>query len=256
MALIAIAFALVSRSVAGLFTRQILLGLVLGLGAAFVSLQPIMHVNGLQVDPRNLFVGCAGAFAGPVAGMVSFLIAAATRYYEGDPSAYICILSLFLATCAGLAWRALVWKHGNVGPGRLVALGLAISLSYVCTFLLPRDDWRMVFSSAIPFLTMTNAIGTVVLGGFLERERRRRLREENLKDQASVDPLTGLKNRRAFEAAYNAEVLPQTATSGVAFILIDLDHFKRVNDTYGHAAGDRVLAGSPQGWLPACAVPI
>ena len=243
MALTAIAFGLVLKSVAGRPAQQVLFGLVLGLGAAFVSLQPIMFVNGLQIDPRNLFVGCAGAFAGPLGGAISFAIAAATRYYEGDPSAYVCVLSLFLATAAGLAWRSLCWNRGQVGAVHLLLLGLGISLSYVCTFLLPREDWRTVFSSAIPFLTTTNVIGTLVLGGFLERERRRRLREDHLKDQASVDPLTGLKNRRAFEAAYETTVLPQSATLGVAFLLIDLDHFKQVNDTYGHATGDRVLVG-------------
>ncbi|MBB4121892.1 diguanylate cyclase [Martelella radicis] len=243
MALTAIAFGLVLKSVTGDHAQQALFGVVLGLGAAFVSLQPIMFVHGLQIDPRNLFVGCAGAFAGPVGGAISFAIAAATRYFEGDPSAYVCVLSLFVATAAGLVWRSLCWKRGKVGAVQLLLLGLGISLSYVCTFLLPREDWRVVFSSAIPFLTITNVIGTLVLGGFLERERRRRLREDHLKDQASVDPLTGLKNRRAFETAYEATASLQSASLGMAFILIDLDHFKKVNDTYGHAAGDRVLVG-------------
>ncbi|NER61839.1 GGDEF domain-containing protein, partial [Pseudomonas sp. MAFF212428] len=57
--------------------------------------------------------------------------------------------------------------------------------------------------------------------------------------QAQTDPLTGLLNRRAMSAAL--ERLYQ-AQQPFAIIALDIDHFKQVNDTYGHAAGDGVLA--------------
>ncbi|MFL1998871.1 sensor domain-containing diguanylate cyclase [Lysinibacillus irui] len=58
------------------------------------------------------------------------------------------------------------------------------------------------------------------------------------KDQSTVDPLTGVTNRRTMDS-----VLAEWSASNVphAFILLDLDHFKSVNDTYGHAVGDKVL---------------
>jgi diguanylate cyclase (GGDEF)-like protein len=61
--------------------------------------------------------------------------------------------------------------------------------------------------------------------------------------QASQDPLTGLKNRRRFEEELRAE-LARSHRYGVAgaMLMLDLDRFKRVNDTLGHQAGDRVLA--------------
>ena len=73
-------------------------------------------------------------------------------------------------------------------------------------------------------------------------ELRERLAETQR--QALADPLTELPNRRAFEGAL-AEALaacetgPAETTMSVAFV--DLDHFKAVNDTHGHATGDRVL---------------
>lgn len=56
------------------------------------------------------------------------------------------------------------------------------------------------------------------------------------------DPLTGLANRRHFQAALEREV-DRVARSGEAalLLLLDIDHFKRVNDTHGHVVGDRVL---------------
>lgn len=61
-------------------------------------------------------------------------------------------------------------------------------------------------------------------------------------DLSSRDALTGLANRRQFDLALERET-DRVARSGEAalVLLLDIDHFKRVNDTYGHAAGDMVL---------------
>jgi len=63
-----------------------------------------------------------------------------------------------------------------------------------------------------------------------------------LVDLSSRDALTGLANRRAFELALGREI-DRVARSGEAALLLtlDIDHFKRVNDTWGHNAGDQVL---------------
>ncbi len=63
-----------------------------------------------------------------------------------------------------------------------------------------------------------------------------------LVDLSSRDALTGLANRRAFDLALAREI-DRVARSGEPALLLalDIDHFKRVNDTWGHAAGDQVL---------------
>jgi two-component system cell cycle response regulator len=65
---------------------------------------------------------------------------------------------------------------------------------------------------------------------------------DGLCDLSLKDPLTGLSNRRYFNAELEAEI-DRVARSGEAALLLmlDIDHFKSVNDTYGHAAGDQVL---------------
>lgn len=61
-------------------------------------------------------------------------------------------------------------------------------------------------------------------------------------DLSSRDALAGLANRRAFEAALNREI-DRVARSGepALLLILDIDHFKRVNDTYGHQIGDLVI---------------
>ena len=63
-----------------------------------------------------------------------------------------------------------------------------------------------------------------------------------LAEQATTDPLTGLHNRRSFSEHLDRELLKaERARHSVALIMLDVDHFKRVNDTWGHETGDRVL---------------
>lgn len=70
---------------------------------------------------------------------------------------------------------------------------------------------------------------------------RKRL-EEDLRAQASTDPLTSVANRRTFDASGRRELeRARRYNKPFVTILIDIDHFKKVNDTYGHDIGDLVL---------------
>lgn len=70
-----------------------------------------------------------------------------------------------------------------------------------------------------------------------------RHQKEEAERQARVDLLTGLGTRRAFIEAAQAEVLrAHRYDEPLALLMFDLDHFKTINDTFGHAAGDAVLA--------------
>lgn len=72
-------------------------------------------------------------------------------------------------------------------------------------------------------------------------EQQKQIQE--LESLASTDPLTGLLNRRGFEIFFNQELAraQRHNTSGSVMLLIDLDRFKEINDTYGHQAGDACL---------------
>jgi two-component system, sensor histidine kinase LadS len=79
------------------------------------------------------------------------------------------------------------------------------------------------------------------------RFRRGEARRVQAEQMARLDELTGLNNRRAFQDISDAiwgSALREDRSLSV--ILLDIDHFKRVNDTYGHSAGDRVLQALAQ----------
>jgi two-component system cell cycle response regulator len=98
-------------------------------------------------------------------------------------------------------------------------------------------------------VVMQNALPQEIILRAKALVRRKQLHDalrRNLLDglQAAVtDPLTGLFNRRYVDH-HLARMSEQSAVAGsaLAVMMIDIDHFKAINDTYGHAAGDRVLA--------------
>ncbi len=91
----------------------------------------------------------------------------------------------------------------------------------------------------------------LLAGHITEAIERIRLRDE-LRAQAIHDPLTGAYNRRHFEEALRVEsARARRSGEAIGFLMIDVDSFKQINDTYGHDVGDRVLVGIVQ-TLRAC----
>lgn len=141
----------------------------------------------------------------------------------------------------------LVYRHGIHTFPRLMLTGVLVSaaalqvIRYSASLINPQmvgildnTPIQVFYVTTYPFIMLLFIISTILLAS-------ERLREE-LERMSNHDPLTGLLNRRAFEEQTQREWArrkrqPQ-ALSALAF---DLDHFKSINDTYGHAIGDVVL---------------
>ena len=115
-----------------------------------------------------------------------------------------------------------------------VALGInSVSLLVLVAFLLPQMEM-------LNLLTVVVTISLVNLFAYIFSHRTG-LQNRELHIEAERDFLTGVGNRRAFDsklAGYAAERRPQPEG---CLLLLDLDHFKQVNDQHGHPAGDEVL---------------
>ncbi|EYB66554.1 hypothetical protein DEIPH_ctg103orf0093 [Deinococcus phoenicis] len=185
-----------------------------------------------RVDLRFVVVALVTLRYGVGVGVLAFLPALALRFLEDRTAAGVAAvngLSVVLLTGwlrPHLSVPRLTLRQLWLAPVPFLGLSLALLLT---------PQGRGVFPVVYPLGLSFSALGLVIaLGIFQSRLRLLRL-THRLRAEALSDPLTGLGNRRRFDADLMA--LP----AGRQLVLLDVDHFKAVNDLYGHAAGDRVL---------------
>lgn len=110
------------------------------------------------------------------------------------------------------------------------------ALTDVEALVLDKEDFRRVVAD-------TPGMALQLLAALSMRIRNADEQISTLSNQAVRDPLTGLLNRRAFHERLHEEVdRARRYGSDFSLLIIDLDHFKSINDTLGHQAGDEVLA--------------
>ena len=161
-------------------------------------------------------------------------------------------LPQYLTESAVCLLAAIDLARGRVldpAPGRGAApvafgvFGTALLLALVGGMLLQSPDGQGGFSGGLSGrlpLAVDQWAGSLVFVALLAMANARS--EARLEREALLDPQTGLLNRRGLEAAFPRVVgLAHRAGSPVALLLADLDHFKSVNDRYGHKNGDRAL---------------
>lgn len=127
------------------------------------------------------------------------------------------------------------WQDSGLGRMMGIRTGTRMRLG-----LGERARWSAGLAAAV---CVGVAVGRLV-------ERRRML--ASAAAIARTDPLTGLANRRAWEEELRREVARARRNSErLALVMLDLDHFKELNDTQGHQAGDTVLAEAAASWRTA-----
>jgi diguanylate cyclase (GGDEF)-like protein len=148
------------------------------------------------------------------------------------------LLVLLFLPIAYAAWAFTPWAAAGCGISSLASLALVEAYN---------GDIRTLEENTL--MLWATLFGTSVLSVAAARNRTRRDQHEALLarrivELASIDGLTGCFVHRVFHQRFNEEIA-RSCRSGhpLSLLLIDLDNFKFVNDTYGHLVGDHVLAG-------------
>ncbi|MEZ6062783.1 MAG: diguanylate cyclase [Planctomycetaceae bacterium] len=108
----------------------------------------------------------------------------------------------------------------------------------------PSDLLQEALEQLSEFATLAHDAGTDrrVPAELLEENGRLKMRVEDLIQETCIDPLTRVYNRKVFfDKLQELQAVSRLRKHDLGIAVMDIDHFKRVNDTYGHAAGDYVL---------------
>ena len=147
------------------------------------------------------------------------------------------IITSLVATAFWLAWHA---AHRPYNPM------FTVMLCMLAGFLIVASDWMSRSFSEMVETSLERAAMSKDLATLTASLKTRNLQLQDaraqLSQQATIDELTGLRNRRGVNMVINDEMARLKRTqSSMAIMAIDVDHFKAYNDTYGHPAGDVVL---------------
>lgn len=223
-------------------SRGLSVGLLFSLGGVLSMSDPLVFAPGVIFDARSVVIGLSFPFGGLLGTLVVATCLGAYRLWIGGVGAHAGFLGLCIAAVAAIAFGGIPKAILPYGWKRSALLGLAVSGSLVSLIVLPYDLAIKVLRTAALPLLFSNVIGTTILWEFLVREKQRLSLLRALKQDASVDPLTLLLNRRGFD--HSAAVIERRwrdTGEGFSVVMFDVDHFKRINDTLGHPAGDEIL---------------
>ncbi|HEY3364327.1 MAG TPA: diguanylate cyclase [Symbiobacteriaceae bacterium] len=194
---------------------------------------PVIWHDGVIIDLRLVPVFFAAALGGPVSGVTTTLGLAVYRYQLGGPGTLSGVLGLFVAG----ATASLLFARSSGLPqpfGVLWRAAVTYDMGALSILILPGTGVRLFTLTAFPLLVAELA-STWVIASFMKHRVKAAQREHEAKVMAETDHLTGLYNVRSMHQMLS------THEHGGCLLVLDIDHFKNVNDTYGHLFGDLVL---------------
>jgi diguanylate cyclase (GGDEF)-like protein len=138
----------------------------------------------------------------------------------------------------------MAWRRGNQAAGWFLTAWLlleSVTIAAAARFLVnTAENADPLYYNWLPFSMVAASILTAL--GVADRLRAQRLALTEAEKRAQTDPLTGVLNRRSLIERLDAACARARARGlPIALLFIDLDHFKQINDSFGHQAGDACL---------------
>lgn len=214
---------------------RMLLGLQSGI-ISLILLANALQLEGILIDLRAIPISLAILFGGWVSGVVAGIVFLIGRFLMVTNGEYVGFyLAIVTMLCLVLPASLLRLKLDNTRTTLLIFTTISVlDFGAALYYALPLN----LFYSVLSVYIIMAYVGACAAYRLLFELRRHFENVQHQQQLARTDALTGIANRRLLnEAMANLNV----EAKEYALILVDIDHFKRVNDTYGHDVGDDVL---------------
>jgi diguanylate cyclase (GGDEF)-like protein len=202
---------------------------------------------GLALVLRGLRVHCAATLSWPVIAAITAFALLVPAYYTllaPHRGARLVFSGFYFGVlncwCGATIARHGGWRANGICLAGFAALGAALLLRGLHMMMEPDPSALVnslligVTALVIPLAQICISFGLIVMVMWRYAERLRRL--------SLLDPLTGVLNRAGLELqGKRVGLRAQRGGRGLAVVMIDVDNFKRINDTHGHPVGDEVL---------------
>ncbi|KAB8126206.1 diguanylate cyclase [Gracilibacillus oryzae] len=217
--------------------NKIAVGLLSGIFSN-ILMQYSLDFNNTLVDLRQIPIILAAYYGGSVPAVIGLLLVIAGRFLIGlSTSSFINFILMTLITISTL----IITKFNLSKKIKIIIvlttsnILVTLSLSYLL------QDYEVLLY-LIPVYWVISYLAGFISFYVVEYERSSQKLLHRYKVEAATDGLTGLNNVRKFDQIFNkiarqAEHNKET----LSLLFIDIDHFKSINDTYGHKEGDKVL---------------
>ncbi|WP_068497583.1 diguanylate cyclase [Paenibacillus kribbensis] len=221
------------------YIHRVMNGLMLGLFGILLMMAGLWINGNFVVDLRQLAIIISVYMGGTISGLLTTLIISLYRIYITGGLTDISLtatVNCFMAL--GISLTFIREKSLTLGKWMSAVLGAAV-MSLLSTFFVvnPPNNETIIIVTTVKLL---GGLFTYFMMSHIKKtERAIHLLEE----AANRDHLTGLYNPRAFDALFE-EILHTSKATKKPFgvVMLDIDHFKIINDTYGHLNGDTVLS--------------
>jgi diguanylate cyclase len=234
--------------------QKLKLGILAGSLGSVLMFFSIQITPVIMMDLRHIAILLSAFYGGFVPAIVSASIINVSRlvFFEGSIESFLVtvIIMFLIGAFASLIQSKLLgsdflkWTVMGVISLITISSGLLYLMGYS----------NEVVNILVNYWAITSIAGILVffLGRYIVQSNQMYMQ---LETQSATDFLTGLNNVRQFDTSLNESIkIAQDLGEELSLIVIDIDHFKKVNDTYGHQAGDEVLR-QLGGLLVSCARP-
>ncbi|MDM5335212.1 diguanylate cyclase [Ureibacillus composti] len=197
-----------------------------------------IRFNHYWVDMRMIPLVFIAYIHGWKKALPTLLVASVWRFFMGGAGMVPGILfGMIGPTLIALAFhhRSIFNKNFIEGIGIIIVCWLFSDLPII--YIIP-NGWE-IFKSTALIRGSSFVITATILYMFITQDRQRRMLNEELEKLATEDPLTNLFNKRKFYEVVHRKITTLQPKHFLA--MLDIDHFKQINDTHGHLVGDKIL---------------